>query len=207
LTGVSYRRVRAWFCGEREQGQGLIQGDFGTAGLPGGLISFHDLIDTLVVGKLRERGLSLQYLRRVHAGLLREFEVSHPFCWKRLLTDGKRVFVHVADELGHEEYLRELLSRQRAFCEVLLPVLESIDYDSRSLLARRWNIADGVIVDPCRQRGKPIIEAAGIPTAVIAAAFEANGQDVRTVAHWYGIADREVKRAVAFESGLGRSAA
>jgi uncharacterized protein (DUF433 family) len=205
LTGLSSRRVRAWFCGEQAEGRRLIYSDYSPAKSTGGQISFHDLIDTLVVGKFRRAGLSLQYLRKVHEALLAEFEVDHPFCWKKLLTDGKRVFVHTADEIG-EEHLKELLSRQHAFPEILAPVLKQIEYDPTSLLARRWNIAQGIIIDPGRQRGKPLVESAGIPTAVLDAAYEANGRDLAIVAHWYGVSQEDVRLAVAFEHGI-RSAA
>ena len=206
LTGVSYRRVRAWFCGERQSSQRLIQSDYQPWTAPGGVISFHDLIDALVVGRLREHGLSLQYLRKVHAALLKEFEIRHPFSWKKLLTDGRRIFVHVADELG-EEYLRELCSGQYAFPEILLPVLDRIEYDPTSFLARRWNIAKGVIIDPGRQRGKPIVESTGIPTSLLAAAYEANSRDAATVAQWYGITTEDVSLAVNFEINVNRHAA
>lgn len=206
MTGVSSRRVRAWFCGERRRGRSLIQSDYMPSSALGGQISFHDLIDTLVVGQLREAGLPLQYLRKIHAALLAEFEVSHPFCWKKLLTDGKRVFIHAADELG-EEHLKELRSRQHAFPEILGPVLRRVEYDPTSLLAKRWNIAHGVIIDPGRQRGKPVVESSGIPTAVLDAAYKANGNDAETVAYWYGITQEEVSLAVTFERDMGRSVA
>ena len=206
LTGASCRCVRAWFSGEQRKDRSLIHSDYMPSSAPGGQISFHDLIDTLVVGQLRRAGLSLQYLRKVHAALLAEFEVSHPFCWKKLLTDGKRVFINTADERG-EEQLKELRSKQHAFPTILRPVLKRIDYDPTSLLARRWNIAQGVIIDPGRQRGKPVVESAGIPTAVLDAAYKANGNNAKTVAHWYGITREEVRLALAFERDIGRSVA
>jgi uncharacterized protein (DUF433 family) len=202
LAGVSCRRVRAWFQGERGKASRLIQGDYPTSD---GLVSFHDLIDALVVGRMRCEGLTLQYIRKVHAELVKVFDIKRPFCWKYLLTDGNRVFLHVAYELG-EEYLKELLSKQHAFPQILLPVLRRIEYDPVSHLANRLDVHEGVIVDPTRQRGKPIVASAGIPTAILAAAYDANKQDAQIVAEWYGITPKEVNLAVAFEASL-RSAA
>jgi len=204
LVGANRRRIRTWFVGTRNQ-QRLVQGDYKEVSAPGGLLSFLDLIDVCVVSRLRSTGVSLQYLRKVYARLLDEFRQSHPFCRKNLFTDRehRRVFIHVADDMGDEK-LKELLSGQHAFPEIILPVLERVDYDSTSLLARRWNVGTGVVIDPSRQYGKPIVDSAGIPTAVLAAACSANNEDAHLVARWYGVDVRDVRIAVRFEAQLDK---
>ena len=42
--------------------------------------------------------------------------------------------------------------------QILLPFLTSIDYDKVQLLARRWRIAEAVVLDPAICFGKPIID-------------------------------------------------
>lgn len=206
LTGVSTRRISAWFLGgESTLGQ-VIRSDYAEHGPSAKLISFLDLIDTLIIGQLRDHGLSLQYLRKIHAALIKELHSPHPFGRQEILTDGKRVFIHVADRLGDEK-LKEVFTNRLAFPEILLPYLEQIDYHPRKLLPVRWNISEGVVVDPQRRFGKPIIDANGIPTAVLAAALNANNSNRELVAEWYGVSPGDVELASQFERGLTRKIA
>ncbi len=59
-----------------------------------------------------------------------------------------------------------------------------------------------VVIDPRRALGRPIITSAGVPTAVWAAAYQAEGQDADVVAHWYDRPKAAVLKAVAFERRL-----
>jgi len=206
LSGTSPSRVRAWFKGWPRGAGPLIAGDYGRGGRPARLLSFLDLIDTLVVSRLREHSVPLPYLRKVHTRLVEEFRVDHPFSRRDLLTDGRRVFLDVADAVG-EEKLKELLTQQLAFPDVLKPYLKLVDYDRESLLAMRWHVARGVLIDPRREYGKPVLASAGIPTAILSAAYSANARDAHRVGYWYGITTEDVQVAVDFEATLGRSAA
>lgn len=141
----------------------------------------------------------MQYLRKAREELVHEFDTQHPFCHREILTDGRKVFIHVADELGEDEILKELISKQQAFPKVLLPLLAQVAYDRGSALARSWRIRPGIVIDPGRQYGKPIVSAAAIPTAVLAAAYYANARRTRIVADAYGIRPQHVRLAVGFE--------
>ncbi|MHC5539939.1 PIN-like domain-containing protein, partial [Singulisphaera rosea] len=135
-------------------------------------ISFHDLIELFVAGQLRDRGGSLQSLRRVHEQLRKDLETKHPFCRKEILTKEGQIFTLGLDENGQAEMI-EILRHQRVFPEIL----RRIDYDEASAMARRWSIANLVVIDPAICLGKPIIEGVGIATAILSAAYEANDQD------------------------------
>jgi uncharacterized protein (DUF433 family) len=116
------------------------------------------------------------------------------------------VFVKVAADTGESE-LVELVSNQQIITRVLLPYLKRIDFDADSLLACRWNIVDGIVVDPARRYGKPIVTSVAIPTAILYAAFRNNGNDFDRVAEWYGVGPDDVKTAVDFEQSRSRDAA
>jgi len=201
LVGVESRRIRAWFKGMPGRPGPVIHGEYDADA-----ISFAGLIDSLVVGKLREFGVSMQYLRKVHEQLLHEFDMPHPFCRKNLLTDGRRVWIELADVFG-EWQLKEVLTQQHAFPSILRNSLQPIEYDSDTLLAKQWNVFDNVIVNPKIKYGKPVVKTAGIPTAILAAAYEANSQDEIAVANWYDITIDEVRAAVQFEQHMGRQVA
>jgi uncharacterized protein (DUF433 family) len=202
LTGLRASRVREWFRGKGGMTARVpvLQGDY----LPidsDYAISFLDLIDVFVAGQLREHGVSLQTLRRVYARMQQDLQTKHPFCRKELLSDGKIIFMRSLDSQGQEE-LTEVLTRQKVFPEILLPFLKTIDYAKVTLLARRWRIAEQVVVDPTICFGKPIVEAVGIPTAVLAQAYAANDKDAELVADWFGVHTSHVLAAAQFERNL-----
>lgn len=95
--------------------------------------------------------------------------------------------------------LQEILTRQKTFPRVLLPFLRKIDYDQLNLLAQRWHLTEEVVLDPAICFGKPIVQAVGKPTAVLAAAWKANKEDAELVADWYGVKVDHVLAAVRFE--------
>jgi len=197
LVGLRTQRVREWFR-SRPSLKSVFQGDY--EAVEGDIaISFHDLVDVFVAGQLREHGVPLQTLRKVYAKLQQAFDVHHAFCRKELLSDGKKVFYTGLDSAGREEIV-EVLTRQRVFPNVIKPFLKSIDYAEATNLARRWRIDDAVVVDPEICFGKPVVESAGISTAILAAAYETNDRDAELVADWYNIHPDQVLAAVHFES-------
>lgn len=200
LTGLSTQRVRSWFEDRnilgKPHGRGRVfQSDYGSEEI----ISFLDLIEVLVAGHMRELGISLVAVRRAYAALRCYLNTQHPFSHQGLLTDGRKLFIYLETESRRRCELIEIVSQQHAIPQVLMPYLERVDYDSVSCLARRWNIEESVVIDPGRGLGKPIVRESAMPTAVLAAAYHANGQDADRVADWYGVAPADVEAAVHFE--------
>lgn len=201
LTGLKNARVREWFRGRSPGSRSpVFRSDFEPVDGEYA-ISFLDLVDVFVAGQLREHGISLQTLRRVYARLAGDLQTAHPFSRKELLSDGKIVLVRGLDKQGQEE-LTEVLSRQKVFPQILLPFLKRIDYDHASDLARRWHIADQIVIDPAISFGKPIVENVGIPTAVLAEAYHANARDPELVADWFDVHASQVLAAVQFENSM-----
>jgi uncharacterized protein (DUF433 family) len=137
----------------------------------------------------------------VHKRLQADLGTRHPFCRREVLTGHGRVFTLGLDEQGRQEML-EVVTGQRVFPDVLRPFLKKIDYDQVTEMARRWNIAEMVLIDPAICLGKPIVEGIGITTAVLAASYEANGQNAELVADWYKVHSKHVLAAVEFERSL-----
>jgi uncharacterized protein (DUF433 family) len=202
LTGLKQSRVREWFRSRPSASarKPVFLGDYEPVNGDYAL-SFHDLIDLFVAGQLREHGVSLQLLRKVYKRMQNDLKTNHPFCRKELLSDGKVVFMRQLDSEGQEE-LTEVLTRQRVFPQILSPFLHKIDYDKATLLAKRWKISRLVVLDPAICFGKPVVEPAGIPTAILAAAYFANGKDAEAVGDWYNVAPDYVLAAVEFERNM-----
>ena len=206
LLKISPQRARAWFLG-RATGRGpVLKSDYAVRGAPADVISFLDLIEALVASRLREHQVSLIAIRSAHRQLGRLLKTGHPFSHSRLYTDGQTVFVRLAEESG-DESLIEAIRQQRVFPRVILPYLKRIDYSHDTQLAQRWRIMDGVIVDPARRFGKPIVDASGMPTSILAAAYIANRERTELVADWYAVSPKDVELAVEFEERFRRKAA
>jgi uncharacterized protein (DUF433 family) len=202
LTGLRPQRVREWFLGRpsEQSRKAVFRSDYQSV-LGDHAVSFHDLIELFVAGQLREHGVSLQSLRKVHKQLQTDLKTRHPFCRREVLSDGKRVFTLGLDDRGRDEMI-EVLTRQRVFAEILLPFLKRISYDEATLLARRWLIGEKVVIDPAICLGKPIVEPVGIATSILASAYDANDQNAEIVAAWYGVHASHVMAAVEFERSL-----
>jgi len=196
-------RVRTWFK-ERSDGSGL--GPIFAADYPpvnGDLaVSFFDLIDVLVAGEFRDRyNVPMRVVRRAHSLLQTQLQTRHPFCHNDLYTDGKRIFLCVANELD-EEVLSDVVSRQQFFLHIR-EKLAHIDYSEMTKLACRWRIISGIVIDPSISMGKPTIEHTGITTYVVANQYFANAKNKTLVADLYGIGEKDVTNAIAFEERYG----
>jgi uncharacterized protein (DUF433 family) len=198
LTGLAPQRVRSWFRRPTRLGRTAFSADFD--GAPFNL-SFLDLVDVVVAGRLREEGVSLQSLRKVYDQIQDELAQKHAFAVVELFTDGRSIFRRAVTKIG-EEHLEDLVTRQQAFPKVVLPFLRKLNYDPATRLANRWNIADAVVVDPSLNFGSPTVVAGGVRTEILAAAFRANDADAAKVAAWYELTTRDVEAAVAFEAQL-----
>lgn len=201
LTRLDPRQLRRWFVPGSGAGRGpVLKPDYKPVD-GDHAISFLDLIDVFVFGQLRTHGVSLPTLRKVYQRLQRSLGQKHPFAHDRLASDGPDLLLAAADEADREA-LAEILNRRRVFPDVLAPFLKQLDYDPDTHLARAWRVADGVVINPAIALGRPIVDGAYVKTEVLAAAYDANGQDADHVARWYNVNPEDVATAVRFEAGL-----
>jgi uncharacterized protein (DUF433 family) len=200
LTKLTIPRIREWFRVRGGRPSPIFHSRYQE--IDGEtVISFLDLVDVFVAGQLRTHGVSFQTLRKVYKKLAKDFRTEHPFSRKELLTDGRIVYVSDLSQEGEEE-IREALSSQGVFPEIILPVLKRMDYDRITSLALRSHVADQVVLDPALCFGQPIVEKVCIPTRLLFSAFQANDLDAHKVADWYSIKPAQVIAAVEFESSL-----
>ena len=202
LTRLRTQRVNEWFRGRESASRiftPLFQSDYPVVHEEYA-ISFLDLIELNIGGKLRESGVSMQYLRKVYRHLRGDFG-EHPFCQREVYVGDKKIFTR---GLNREEgsSVIEAMTRQAYFDKIILPFLQKIDYDDVTNLAARWRIADLIVVDPAIRFGKPIVDGVGIATSVLLKSYYANMEDAELVASWFGVEPRHVLAAVEFENQL-----
>jgi len=202
LTRLRTPRVREWFRGRESPSRifrPVFQSDYPVLHEEYA-ISFLDLIELNMAGKLREARISLPYLRKSYNSLREKFG-DHPFCRRQIFVGGRKIFTQGLNEEESAHFL-ESISDQWYMNTIMRPFLEKIVYDPETKQASRWNIADLIIVDPKYRFGKPVVEQTGLSTAVLSRSYYANGEDAETVANWFKVEARHVLAAVEFENSL-----
>ena len=205
LLDLSVAKVRRWLGGYRAAGREYHP--VWTPQLPKlddqlGL-GFLDLMQLRVGARLvLKTHISLQALRKALL-LIRDRKLidhDHPLATSRFKTDGRRIFLEIGRETG-EPQLYDLFRSQFAFHRVIAPSFKDVDLDFE--VTRWWPLGRDrtVVLDPQRSFGAPIASESGIPTATLALAAKREGSP-RAVTRWYGVTEREVRDATAFEQRL-----
>ncbi len=208
LTGVSTGRVRRWLRGYRYRSRKKA---YASPPLWRGqwepiehslALGFLDLIEIRFVDAFLKAGVSWTTLREARQRAEEMFQVSHPFCTNRFMTDGREIFVELHRETG-EPSLIEIVKRQHVFAQIIKPFLKELEFADGSGLVRWWPLGEkrNVVLDPTRNFGRPIVDRHGVPTEVLAKAAEATGS-VLEVARWYEVPEREIEDAMEFEQRL-----
>ncbi len=207
FTETADTTVRSWFRGRAGSvGKGpVFMSDYQPIG-GDYAVSFHDMIDLLVAARFRAEGVSLPVIRKAYKILSRELHSNHPFCHNSLYTEGRRIIVHTASNVG-DEILSDVVTKQMLFTN-LRSLLKHIDYSDVSQQALRWRIHQGVLVDPRINHGKPAVADTGVGTHVLYRYYRANQGNTGLVADLFNVSEMDITNAVQFEERLGsRSAA
>ncbi len=169
-------------------------------------LSFWDLFEIHFVETFRQQGLSLQLLRKVAAKARTELNTNHPFALARtsFLTDRKRIFLQMAEELG-ERKTHDLLSGQYEFYETIEAVVaKNVSFNPRTMLAEEWPPlpeVPNVIINPRYSYGQPVVGEIKVPTAALYKLWMAEGSKDK-VAKWFGVTLEDVESAIEFEVRL-----
>jgi uncharacterized protein (DUF433 family) len=208
LTGVSTPRIRRWMTGytfrsgaEHRRSPPVWKHDIPRSG--GSLaLSFRDLIEVRFVNAFLNQGVTWKNLRIAAKFAAELLGTTHPFSTERFKTDGKTIFAELAARSGNRALL-DLVRRQYALPGILDPYLyEGLEYQGE--VVRRWfprPPSQRVVIDPELAFGQPVVQPEAVPTAVLAAAFAAEGS-IRLVARWYEVEEQSVEEALDFERRL-----
>jgi uncharacterized protein (DUF433 family) len=208
LTGVPTRRIVRWtrgysynHAGEQHTSEALIAHEFDPVdGQP--ILSFLDLIEIRFLNAFRSYGVSWKAIRIAAQRAKEILNHTHPFSTKRFRTEGRSIFADFVDKAG-DQHLLDLVRNQYEFRKVVSPYLYAgIEFYSQEPL--RWwpnGKSAGIVIDPQRSFGAPIVAKVGIRTQVLFNSYMAENS-YQAVADWYGIDSRFVQVAVQYEETL-----
>jgi uncharacterized protein (DUF433 family) len=201
LIGVPATRLSRWLKGYQAGGKKFapvwhpsIQPDSN-----GTYLSFEDLIQAKLVAAFSNAKLSPQKIRiaiRIASSIL---NTDHPFANASLRTDSKRIFLEIVRDNNDEPELIDLFSKGQFVMKTIVePSFLNIEFES-NVAARWWPNGQkaGVLVDPSRQFGRPIVAKSGVPVDILVRAVDAEGS-LERAAKIFEVTKEEVKQALAF---------
>jgi uncharacterized protein (DUF433 family) len=208
LTRVSAGRMRRWLRGYR------YRRDEGPRSLPPLwegqwppidhhlALGFLDLIEIRFVDAFLKAGVSWTTLHRTRARAKELFKVSHPFSTNRFVTDGREILLET-DGQSAQPSLLDIVPRQQVFAAIVKPLLRDLEFGDHATVLRWWPLGmeRGVVLDPTRNFGRPIVARQGFPTELLANAAAACGS-VHKAAQWFEVPERDVEDAIEFERQL-----
>jgi hypothetical protein len=152
---------------------------------------------------ITQAGLSPQKVRRAILIAQELIGEERPLSTARFRTDGRTVFLQVAEEEGSARLI-DLFRKQYAFREMIEPSLKDVDFDE-GVPARWWPMgrAARIVLDPQRCFGRPIEADSAVPAAILAAAAEAERSETKAARVW-GVGIGSIRRAVAFRTEAER---
>jgi uncharacterized protein (DUF433 family) len=167
-------------------------------------LSFRDLLELRFVDAIIKAGVSWVTMRRAHTNAQVELKTTHPFCSKRIATDGKNILLKQAEE-DSDEALINLVTDQREFSRIVQDFLKELEFSGDDILW--WPLGKNrqIVVDPRRNFGQPTVAKSGVPATTLARSVKANSS-IDIVVRWYQAQRDEVRDAVEFEVSLAKAA-
>ncbi|MDR2990340.1 MAG: DUF433 domain-containing protein [Burkholderiaceae bacterium] len=165
-------------------------------------IGFRDLMELRFVSAFVQAGVDLRVVKETIAAARDLWGTDYPLTAKRFRSDGKEIFESAVDRAG-EEILTNIRRRQIVFTHIIKPSLYAgIEYNG--YVATVWYPPEvkGIVLDPTRRFGAPIVDRTGIPTDTLYAAYIAEGRDRKTTARIFEVEPRQIDAAVRFEEWL-----
>lgn len=164
-------------------------------------LSFLDLIEVRVVRALRLAGASLQSIRYAMDLAEREYGISRPLASQRFAVSGSEILMDAVEGDGNLVSLSPKRPTQKVFKQIVEQSLRDVEYEDE--VAARWrpDWVDGIVLDPKRQFGSPILDEFGVSTETIANEYS-NGLSANEISVLYELPIRLVRSAKKFEHRL-----
>lgn len=203
LAGVAPARIRQWVFGQG--GSATLQPQLPRVDGQDA-IGFYNLVEVLYIRDLATQGVTWRTIRKAAEHARSVLKDTHPFATRHLHTDGRGLFLEIAQETGDRQLLN-LVDGNFAMLEVLeRSFIRTITFDGPDERASTWQPVgelDRIIVDPKRSFGRPIDRETGVPTDVLASALTAESGNAERVARWWNVPVEAVWQAAQFEVRFG----
>ncbi len=207
LTGLSLIKIRRWSEGYKRSDsnneiQPVFDSDYDKIDSKK-VLSFLDIIEILFIKAFHQYGISIQTIRVAIESASRLLNSEHPFAMKKIYTDGKTIIAKIAKESDSIELI-DLLKKQYQFAEIILPTLyECIDFNNYEIAEKWWPLGkdSGIVIDPSRNFGKPIIDDINVSTEMIMDLYN-SGHTKKDISDWYDIDLKYIDMAIDFEMRL-----
>lgn len=208
ISRVPASYIRRWLWGYKYVVKGQVHraGPLWTPQLPAiddaRALTFKDLVEIQFVYQFRQRGISLQTIRKTIGVATDLLARTFPLSSVRFKTDGKKIFAEVIEDPAERRYVFDLRTGQYLLDYVLEYLYDALEYSELDELVRWWPLGKDrrVIVDPKRSFGRPIVPE-GVQTNILASSLHAGG-DIRAIADWFEVSESSVSDALEFERSL-----
>jgi uncharacterized protein (DUF433 family) len=208
MTNVSAPRIRRWLRGykfrvgdETRASSAVWRPDLPEIGNALAL-SFRDLIEVRFVDYFLKEGVSWKVLRHAAVSASEIVKNTHPFSTRKFKTDGKKIFAELGEKSGSRKLL-DLVRKQYAIPSIIAPYLyDGLEFDKNH--PARWvplKNSRRVVIDPAVAFGQPTINPEGVPTLILARAFDVE-KNIERVAYWYEVPKRSVQDALTYQGRL-----
>lgn len=167
-------------------------------------LSFANLVEAHTLAAFRASGVRMQKIRPALAFLARQLAIEHPLASRHLLTDGAELFFRYLRTESQSE-LVVLLNVSRGgrivFDEVVDRYLRRVDWAADDYAERLWPAGreEGVVIDPRRGFGQPIVARRGVRVEDVVHRLLA-GEPRAVVADDFGLEQAEVEAAERFKA-------
>jgi uncharacterized protein (DUF433 family) len=166
-------------------------------------VTWGEFVETRQLAGFRESGVSMQRMRPVVDGLRQRFGVRYPLATVQPYVDKEHRVVYEVQEQAHLEQSMRLVVEASRGQYVLSPAAREVhitsDYDDVTgdvMRIHPLGTNRGVVIDPERQFGSPIVR--GTRTEVLVELFRA-GEPVEWIAEQYDLDLSTVLDAIEYE--------
>lgn len=196
ITDFSYQKVTSWFKElSKENYEGLDTKQ--ARDITSGRISFHGLIELIVIGTLRENGVRMKKILQARSDLYAKTKKIYPFATnnvrERLNVSGRDIIWDFGDMKvtldGSSQVNIEFIS------QFFRDIIFSNDVAQR-LMPAKGN--SKVIIDPKIGLGKPVIIEKEVPVDIVASSYNKNPKAIGKIKTEFDLTEEEIMAAVAY---------
>jgi len=209
ILGMSPQKMRRWIKGytfkknmEYHSSKPVFKTEY-EYNSSDAIISFLDLAELLFINNFIQYGISINKIRKAAVIASSLLKTSHPFAIRKIYTDGKSIFAKIAQE-DNDSSLLDLLKSQYQFGKIIEPILYGcIDFDIHNNAEKWWpqGKKGGIVLDPSRNMGQPILNNYNVRTGLIYELHKTN-HSIQEISDWYELDENAINTAIGYEEGL-----